>query len=148
MKLKYTNMHCFCSGNGGAAVVVYWQCYPHLQNSTLENSWNHMHNSEVDWFLLTSECGRWTTTVEKMMFWQQCVKLKYKYTWSFQDNWYSRDMSIENFAPWWFLSVSPVPTMWFCECLQPWLQVLPDILFMDEAQFTCSGITTARSMQT
>jgi hypothetical protein len=38
-------------------------------------------------------------SAEKVMFWQQCVKPKYKYTQIFQVNCCSRDRDIENFAP-------------------------------------------------
>jgi hypothetical protein len=33
-----------------------------------------------------------------------------------------------------------------CECLQPWLNILHDILLMDEAQFTQDGITNTRNL--
>lgn len=129
MKHKYADMHCFCSGYGGAAVVVYWQCYPHLQNSTLENSWNHMHNSKGDLLLLTMNTeGEQQQCREGDVLAAVCMRPQCKYTWSFQDNCCSRDMGIGNFAPWWFLSVSPTPNKRFCEWLQPRLQVLPDIL--------------------
>jgi len=39
-----------------------------------------------------------------------------------------------------------VKQAWFCERLQLWLHILPDILFMDEAQFPRDGITSTRNL--
>ena len=84
MKHKYADMHCFCSENDGAAVVVYWQCYPHLQNSTLENSWNHMYNSKGDWLLLTMNTeGEWQQCRKGDVLAAVCMKPQYKYTQSY-----------------------------------------------------------------
>jgi len=43
------------------------------------------------------------------------------------------------------LSVHHVNRVRFCEWLQHWLQILPDILFVHEAQFARNGITNTRN---
>jgi len=43
------------------------------------------------------------------------------------------------------LSVDHVNRVRFCEWLQQWLQILPDILFVHEAQFARNGITNTRN---
>jgi hypothetical protein len=82
------------------------------QNSTLQNIWQHTQNLEGDWFLPMSEYRMWTMTECRRWYsGSSAAKPKYKYAQNFQDDWCSIDIDMENFAPWWFLSISPTKSI-------------------------------------
>jgi hypothetical protein len=90
---------------------------------------------------------------DKTMFWQQCseAQLPLKYAeFPGRTVWHKHrhgEFCIIVVSTRYHLQrVQPLPVdhanrVWFCESLQPWLQILPDILFMDEAQFSRNNIT-------
>lgn len=110
--------------------------------STSQNIWEHTQSPEGEWVLPMSERILWTMTMWGRCSASSAVKPKYKHMQNFQDDWCTTDKSMQNSAPWWYLSVSPPLTWrWFCEWLQQWLHNLCDILFTDMAQIIQGGIT-------
>jgi hypothetical protein len=83
------------------------------------NTGNSMHLAEFHigkpLNTYTALWGRLAASHERMQNdcvrrrWSGCsaTKPKYKHTKNFQDDWYSTGTGIKNFAPWWFISVSP-----------------------------------------
>jgi hypothetical protein len=75
------------------------------------------------------------------------VKPRYKCMQYFYDGWCITDTGVENFAhdglyPYYLQRVQHLlpcdhaNRVQFCEWLQPWLHIVHDILFTDEAEFT------------